>query len=175
MQTLLLPRRIAYSKIDLLINNSIDITVVVINVDRYSSCICTSDTAEKAVITLSVVTEEKTTRFQCWLYFTQIVSTILLDWPGFCFDFPRFDKNLNFPYSSPKGSFSRNRRKFKISLLSRDSLCLQRDALKVSNLNFRKSKVALNPPGKHFLNFLKLKSFQLVQFHDKKWGSPSRF
>ena len=45
-----------------------------------------------------------------------------------------------------------------------------------ATLNFRKFKVALNPLGRIFLNFAKSCILScLLQFDNKKWGSPSSF
>ena len=45
-----------------------------------------------------------------------------------------------------------------------------------ATLNFRKIKVALNPLRRIFLNFAKSCILScLLQFDDKKWGSPSSF
>ena len=45
-----------------------------------------------------------------------------------------------------------------------------------ATLNFRKFKVALNPLGRIFLNFAKSCILLcLLQFDNKKWGSPSSF
>ena len=45
-----------------------------------------------------------------------------------------------------------------------------------ATLNFRKFMVALNPLGRIFLNFAKSCILScLLQFGNKKWGSPSSF
>ena len=45
-----------------------------------------------------------------------------------------------------------------------------------ATLNFRKFKVALNPLRRIFLNFAKICILScLLQFDNKKWGSPSSF